>query len=130
MAEGNWRVRGVRGAITVVENTQMSIREATLEVFIALIQANTISPSEVVMVLFSCTPDLDAGFPSQAVRETLPAWELVPLLDLAQLDVQGSLPRCLRVILQFNTPKTQAQVRPIYLRGAMALRPDLVQINS
>jgi len=121
------RVRGVRGATTVLENTRAQIQEATLELMTALIQANGITPEAIVMVMFTCTPDLNAGFPSQAVREALPNWDQVPLLDLAQLDIPGSLRQCIRVIVQFYTA---GPVQPVYLRGAVTLRPDLIPANS
>ncbi|WP_218080188.1 chorismate mutase [Anthocerotibacter panamensis] len=123
--EGAWRVRGVRGATTVHENSRAAVREAVVELVRALMAHNQLVPEDMVMVMFTCTPDLDSCFPSQMVREEL-SWEHVPFLDLAHLGVQGSLKRCIRVIIQVNTPKLQAQMQPVYLRGARGLRPDLL----
>jgi chorismate mutase len=125
MEESAWRVRGVRGATTVTENSRVAIAQAARELADALLTVNQIQPEDIVMAVFSCTPDLNACFPSQTVREHFVGWEYVPLLDLAHLDIPGSLPNCLRIILQVNTRKTQAQMQPVYLQGARQLRPDL-----
>ncbi len=122
-----WRVRGVRGATTAETNTAPAIREAVLELALELDRMNQLIPTDLVMVLFTCTPDLDACFPSQVVREHFPGWDQVPLMDLAHMPVKGSLPRCIRVIIQLHTSKTQ--LTPVYLRGAQALRPDLIQVR-
>ncbi len=128
MVETDWRVRGVRGATTAQENSRQAINEAVLELVQNLISINQLFPENIVMVQFTCTPDLDACFPSQIVRESL-GWEQVAFLDLAHLPVPNSLKLCIRVIIQINTPKTQDQMQPVYLRGARNLRPDLIAAN-
>ena len=41
-----------------------------------------------------------------------------------EMDVPGKLAMCIRVTLHINTPKTQQEVRHVYLRGATVLRPE------
>jgi chorismate mutase len=48
----------------------------------------------------------------------------VALLDAREIPVPGSLERCIRVLIHWNTEKTAAEVRHVYLEGARALRPD------
>jgi chorismate mutase len=117
-------VRAIRGAITVPANTAEAIGAAVNELLDALEHRNAIDPAEVVSVIFSVTPDLDAAFPAQFARRR-PGWEAVPLLDVQQMEVKGALPRCIRVLIQLNTPLTQAEMHHVYLRGARELRPDL-----
>jgi chorismate mutase len=117
-------VRAIRGAITVPANTAEAIGAAVNELLDALEHRNAIDPAEVVSVIFSVTPDLDAAFPAQFARRR-PGWEAVPLLDVQQMEVKGALPRCIRVLIQLNTPLTQAEMQHVYLRGARGLRPDL-----
>lgn len=119
-----WRVRGLRGATTVRENSPVAIAEATDELLDVLEAQNALNPADIVSVTFSVTPDLDALFPASVARRR-PGWDLVPLLDVQQMDVPKSLPRCIRVLIQFNTPLPQTALQPVYLRDAALLRPDL-----
>jgi len=120
-----WRVRAVRGATTVESNTATEIAEAVQELMDCLCQANQLVPEEIVSVIFTVTPDLDAAFPAATARQQS-GWERVPLLDMQGMAVPGSPKRCIRVLIQFNTEKGQGDVQPVYLRQAQCLRPDLV----
>ncbi len=124
-----WRVRGVRGATTVEENTVEAIQEAVLELMAAIEAANAIDPREIVSATFSATPDLDAMFPAQVARSR-PHWGHVPLLDVQHMHVRGGLARCIRVLIHVNTPLEQHQIRHVYLNGAKHLRPDLAQVEA
>lgn len=114
--------RGIRGATTVEANTAGDIRTRTLELLGILIEANGLGPGDVASAVFTVTDDLDADFPALAVR-SLPGWEEVPLLCAREIPVKGSLERCVRVLLHWNTNRPQAEVRHAFLRGARALRP-------
>ncbi|MEH2042164.1 chorismate mutase [Nostoc sp.] len=121
---GEWRVRGLRGATTVSHNLPQAIAEAVDKLLNALEVKNPLDPAEIVSVTFSATPDLDAIFPA-AVARRRPGWEQVPLLDVQQMQVNSSLKCCIRVLIHFNTSMPQNALRPIYLRGAAQLRPDI-----
>ncbi len=120
----SWQVRGVRGATTIEENTVEAIEEATIELITLMESANGIDPIDIVSVIFSVTPDIDAAFPARFAR-TRQGWEYVPLLDVQHMVVEGSLSQCLRVLMQVNTPLLQHQIQHIYLRRARVLRPDI-----
>jgi chorismate mutase len=115
--------RGVRGATTAERDTEEAILRATGELLASLVKSNGIEPSEVASVLFTVTPDLTAAFPARAARDL--GWKHVPLLDAQEMPVPGSLPRCVRVMIHWNTDRSQTEIRHIYLRGAALLRPDL-----
>lgn len=119
----DWKVRAIRGATTVSVNTKAAIREAVGELLDAVEAHNPFDPADIVSVTFSVTRDLDAVFPAAIARER-PFWENVPLLDVQQMYVEGSLERCIRVLIHLNTPKPQAEIHHPYLRQAQALRPD------
>ncbi|UFP93431.1 chorismate mutase [Gloeobacter morelensis] len=121
-----WCVRGIRGATTVEENSKAAIEQAVVELMASICERNVFEPQDIGCVIFTATSDLDALFPSQAARCHLRGWENVALLDLAQLEVPGSVPRCIRVLLQINTPHPQPEIQHVYLRGARGLRPDRV----
>ncbi len=121
---GKWRVRGLRGATTVSQNSAEAIAEAVDELLDVLETQNQVNFGEIVSATFSATQDLDALFPASVARRR-PGWEQVPLLDVQQMQVTDSLDRCIRVLIHLNTPMPQHALRPAYLRRAAQLRPDL-----
>lgn len=118
-----WKVRAIRGATTVTVNTIEAIREAVTELLEAIEIHNSLDPDDIVSIIFTATQDLDAIFPAAIARER-PDWQNVPLLDVQQMQVAGSLDKCIRVILHVNTPKLQGEMQHVYLQGAKNLRPD------
>lgn len=121
-----WRARAIRGATTVPENSPIAIELAVTELLDELEAKNAIPTQDMVSVTFSVTPDLDAIFPASVARRR-PGWHNVPLLDVQQMAVQGSLERCIRLLLHFNCSIPQRQICHTYLRNAKRLRPDLAQ---
>jgi chorismate mutase len=117
------RLRGIRGATTVDANTREAILQATIELLSALVEANEIHGDDVASAFFTTTPDLTAEFPALAARQTL-GWSDVALMCGHEMNVPGSLPMCLRILLHVNTDRPQSQVKFVYLRGAKALRDD------
>jgi chorismate mutase len=116
-------VRGIRGATTVAGNDASGIVERTLELLRVLVEANSLRPEDVASAVFTMTDDLDAEFPAVAVR-SLAGWAEVPLLCAREAPVPGSLGRCVRVLLHWNTERRQAEIRHAFLRGARELRPN------
>ena len=119
------RLRGIRGATTVEDNTKEAILQATNELLQAIIEANGVERDDVASVFFSTTPDLDAEFPAVAARNL--GWSKVALMCAHEMNVPGSLPMCLRILMHVNTSKAPAEIEFVYLRGARALRPDLAE---
>lgn len=115
--------RGIRGATTVDTNTADAILTATRELLEGIVLANDVQPADIASVLFTATQDLSAAFPAAAARDM--GWAQVPLLDAQEIPVPDSLARCVRVLVHWNTERTQDTIRHVYLRGAAALRPDL-----
>ena len=118
-------VRGVRGAITVDENSAEAILSATEEMLVWLIEANGIKEEDVASVLFTSTPDINAAFPAKAARNM--GWRHVALMGFQEIDVPEGLKMCVRVLIHWNTDKGNHEIKHAFLRGAMALRPDLVK---
>lgn len=117
-------VRGIRGAITVQANDKQQILDASVKLMNALVEVNGIAPEDICSVMITVTQDLDAAFPAKAIRE-LEGWDYVPLMCSVEIPVKGSLERCVRILVHVNTEKKQADMRHVYLGGAVALRPDL-----
>lgn len=119
---GNWSCRGIRGATTVIANTAEDILEATDQLMRVVIHLNDIDPANVASVIFTTTPDLTATFPALAARDI--GWTEVPLMCSHEMNVPGSLQRCVRVLIHLNTTRTAAEIKHVYLKGARALRPE------
>jgi chorismate mutase len=117
-------VRGIRGAIDVVNDSPEAVLAAARELLEAILLANpALKPADLASVLFTVTDDLQSVYPAQAARYL--GWGNVPLMCAREIQVPGGLPRCVRVLLHWNTDLGQADVRHVYLRGAVSLRPDL-----
>jgi chorismate mutase len=116
-------IRGIRGATTVTRNDAGEIAERTRELIQLLEDANGVRPEDIASAIFTVTADLDAQFPAVAARG-LPEWKDVPLLCVNEIPVPRSLPRCIRVLIHWNTARRQEDVRHVYLRGARRLRPE------
>lgn len=115
-------IRGIRGATTAKANTPEAIRAATRELLEALVAANDLQADDVASVIFSTTPDLTAEVPARAAREL--GWVETGIMCLAEMDADGGLPRCIRVLVHWNTERRPDQIRHVYLHAAAALRPD------
>ncbi|MCA9088547.1 MAG: chorismate mutase [Planctomycetaceae bacterium] len=117
-------VRGVRGAITVEENSGPEILQATGELLAAILERNGLTDfSEIVSAIFTTTPDLTACFPAEAAREQ--GMSQVPLLCASEIAVPTGMPRTIRILLHVNTDRSQAEMVHVYLRDARKLRPDV-----
>lgn len=115
--------RGVRGATTTEANTRDKILTATLQLLTLMIRENGIKSEDIGSGIFTVTEDLDAEFPASAARQL--GWMDVPLLCGNEIEVPGSLRRCIRILLNWNTTKSQKEIVHIYINGAESLRPDL-----
>jgi chorismate mutase len=114
--------RGVRGATTVEENTNEAILRGTRELLALMIRVNGIKTDDVASAYFTTTHDLDAVFPALAARQL--NWTNVALMCGNELNVPGALPRCIRVMVNWNTAKRADEIVHIYIKGAEKLRPD------
>lgn len=119
-------IRGVRGATTVEADTKEEILTATRQLLALMIRVNQIRTEDVASALFSVTTDLNAEFPALAARQL--GWLEVPMLCTHELSVPGSLPKCIRILVHWNTEKTQSQIQHVYIREAVRLRPDLCKL--
>jgi chorismate mutase len=99
-----------------------SVLRATRELLATMIRVNNIESEDVASAIFTTTPDIVSVFPATAARQL--GWIDVPLMCGHEMNVEGALPRCIRVMVHWNTDKAQADVRHVYLHEARSLRPD------
>lgn len=115
-------VRGIRGAITVDDNTKENILQETRTLLSELLVKNNLKQEDIVSIFFSLTHDLDAEFPAIAARQL--GLTDTPLLCLNEIDVPGGLAQCVRILIHLNSDKPQSEMVHLYLKGAEVLRPE------
>ncbi|WP_416144753.1 chorismate mutase [Planococcus koreensis] len=119
-------IRGVRGAITVSADQPEEILKETRKLILEMVKENKIVPDDVASVIISTTTDISSAFPAKAVR-TIEDWTYVPVMCTHEMDVPGSMPLCIRVMMHVNTSIPQQEIQHIYLNEAVKLRPDLIK---
>ncbi|ALB01973.1 chorismate mutase [Francisella persica ATCC VR-331] len=117
--------RSIRGATTIDKDTRQDVISATKELLQQIIRHNDVNTNDIVNIVFTATTDIKSEFPAVAAREL--GLVDVPLIDCQQMMCDGALEYCIRVMLTYNTRKTQVDIKHIYLRGAEVLRPDLLR---
>jgi chorismate mutase len=116
------RLFALRGATTVDANDAESILGATESLMLEILERNALRPDDAVSCIFTLTDDLNAEFPAVAARKI--GFSSVPLLCAREVDVPGSLPRVIRVLMHYYADESH-QARHVYLGEARALRLDL-----
>ena len=125
-------MRGIRGATTADANTAESITDATEELLKELVRHNELDVAEICFCYLTTTRDLTAEFPAFAARRL--GWLEVPLLCGNDMDVElpnpRGVPKCIRILLLYNTDKPQSSMRFAYMRGATAIKADLESMKE
>lgn len=116
--------RGIRGATTIERDDRELVLSATRELLLAILASNPdLKTDDIASALFTVTDDIASAYPALAARQM--GWDLVPMMCAREIPVTGSLKLCIRVLIQWNTEKRQDEIKHIYLREAVQLRPDL-----
>lgn len=121
---GSSASRGIRGAITIEQDTKEQMEKATVELYSKIIEANEVKTEDISHIIFTLTKDLKCAFPAKFLRENFDM-PFVPMMCFNELDVEASLEKCLRILIVVNTSKRQDEIKHIYLGGAKVLRKDL-----
>lgn len=119
------KVRGIRGAITIEQDSSEEVISATTLLLEKILEKNAVDIRDIGCILFTATPDIKSEFPAKAAREM--GLGDVPLMCFQEMDIEGSLKKCIRVMVLINTEKEQNQLKHVYLHGAAKLREDLSQ---
>lgn len=113
----------IRGAITVEENSEDSILDNTTLLLKKMELENSLVKEDVISIIFSATNDLNKAYPARAARGL--GYINSGLMCFNEMAVEGSLDRCIRVMILYNSNINQEDIKHIYLKGAKILRPDL-----
>lgn len=114
----------LRGAISVEENTEKAIIEATKELLAKLIEENNLAEEDLVSIISSATDDLDKVYPGKAIREL--GFKLTPILCLQEMKVENSSSKMIRLLIHVEGKKKKEKIKHQYLKKAEKLRPDLL----
>lgn len=118
-------VKAIRGATQVAENSSTAISAATQELLSEMLSANAIEIPDVISIIFTASPDLNATFPARAARDL--GFTETALLCAVEIDVPGALSRVVRILIHSNVSDPQAEISHIYLHGAKSLRTDIAK---
>lgn len=117
-------VRAIRGATTVANNNAEEILRETEKLLIDVYEKNRLKEDDIISIIFTVTNDLDATFPAIAARNL--GWTSIALMCTNEINVPGSLEKCIRVLFHVNSDKKNDEIKHVYLNNAKVLRPDFV----
>ena len=121
-------VRGVRGAISVSQDKTEEVLEATRRLLLTIVEQNNIKSEDLASVWLTTTTDIQSCFPALAARQI--GWVDVPLICANEMKVNQSMPLVVRVMMHWNTTKSQGEIKHIYLGETVKLRPDKVHVPA
>jgi chorismate mutase len=117
------RVRAIRGATTLEEDEREHLVARTQELIRALFERNQLSEDDLISIVFTATADVHSAYPAEAAREA--GITHVPLLCARELEIDGGIPRCIRLLIHAYTAHGVHDLRHVYLHEARQLRTDL-----
>ncbi|HHV38687.1 MAG TPA: chorismate mutase [Tepidimicrobium sp.] len=115
----------IRGAITIENNNQKDIINGTKKLLLEMENRNGLNRENVISIFFSTTKDLNAEYPAKAAR--LLGYNQCSLMCFNEMEVIGSIDKCIRIMILYNGTLEQGEIKHAYLRRAKTLRPDLNQ---
>ena len=121
-------VRAVRGATQLDDDVREHMLERVAELVTGVMAANQLDVDDFISVIFTATSDLVSEFPAYAARRL--GFGEVPLLCARELEIEGSMPRVVRMLAHVETDLARADVTHVFLHGAAALRRDLTKVRS
>jgi chorismate mutase len=90
--------------------------------------SNGLEVDDFISVIFTATSDLVSEFPAYAARRL--GFGEIPLLCARELEIEGSMPRVVRMMAHVETDLAKSEVTHVYLHGAANLRRDLTHVRS
>jgi len=101
------------------------MHEQVAELVTQMLERNDLAADDLISVWFTATPDLHSDFPAVAARKL--GIVDVPLICAQELDVEGAMPRVVRILAHIETDRPKSAVNHVYLGAAASLRRDIAQ---
>ena len=121
-------VRAVRGATQLDQDTREHMLDRVAELVTDVMEANGLDVDDFISIIFTATSDLVSEFPAYAARQL--GFSDVPLVCARELEIEGSMPRVVRLMAHVETDLPRADITHVYLHGAANLRRDLSRTTS
>jgi chorismate mutase len=121
-------VRAVRGATQLDEDVRDHMLERVAEMVTDVMESNDLGVEDFISIVFTATSDLSSEFPAYAARRL--GFDDVPLLCARELEVDGSMPRVVRMLAHVETVLARSEITHVYLHGAAHLRRDLARVRE
>ncbi|MDP9445200.1 MAG: chorismate mutase [Actinomycetota bacterium] len=121
-------VRAVRGATQLDRDEREHLLHRVGELVRVVMECNDLTADDVVSIVFTATDDLTSDYPAYAAR-TIGLVD-VPLLCAREVDVDGGMPRVVRLLAHVETDRARDEITHVYLHGAAALRRDLTHVRA
>ncbi|HWU32494.1 MAG TPA: chorismate mutase [Marmoricola sp.] len=121
-------VRAVRGATQLEVDDRDQLLARVEEMVRGVMDANELTIDDFISIMFTSTSDLKSEFPAYAARQL--GFHDVPLMCARELEIEGSMPRVIRMMAHVETHLTRSEVTHVYLHGAAALRRDLNNVQE
>lgn len=117
-------VVAIRGATTLDSDTVEQMLDRVPELIRSIYERNQLTDNDVISMIFTATPDIRSMFPPTAARQVLGLGQ-VPMMGAVEMDVEGAVTRCVRVMMHVSVGEGPQQGDHVYLHGAQHLRADL-----
>ena len=122
------RVRAVRGATQLEHDSRDHMLERVAEMVTDVMRVNGLTVDDFISIVFTATSDLHSAFPAYAARQL--GFDDVPLICARELEIEGSMPRVVRMMAHVETHMSRSEVTHVYLHGAAHLRRDLARVRE
>jgi chorismate mutase len=118
----------VRGATQLDQDVREHLLDRVAEMVTDVMAANGLDVDDFISVIFTATSDVHSEFPAYAARQL--GFGEVPLICARELEIEGSMPRVVRMMAHVETDLPKSDVTHVYLHGAAALRRDLTRVRA
>lgn len=116
-------VRAIRGATQIDVDETEHLLERTAELMQAVLKRNDLVSDDVISIFLTATPDVRSAFPAAAVRAL--GITDVPLICAQELNIEGAMPRVIRMLAHVDTALPRSEIKHVYMHGTTKLRDDL-----
>lgn len=113
----------IRGATTVEIDSPVNIDEAAGELFLEILERNSLDVEDIVYILLSQTPDLKTRNAATSLRKTGKCDD-IPLFCVQEAEITGMLDHVIRMMVVVGR-QPEGRPKMVYLHRAASLRPDL-----
>ena len=121
-------VRAVRGATRVEVDEREHVLGATRELVASVLSSNGLAADDVLSIVFTATRDIRSVAPAMAARQL--GLHDAALICAQEMEVEGSMPRVVRLLAHVETDLPRNRVANVYLHGTEVLRSGVPPVPS